>query len=237
MVDEITLAIVAIIGGGISSIVTFFVQRYYRQHDETQTTRRILVNNYLLQLQSAVDDLVERLQTPPRHEQKYDDDTYSDVKEYFHLTVLYSLAKIFAFKRIFIADGIYPEMNLISPNLGNIVLKELKDIDRILVNIDKENDKKDFRYYDNVVLGEFVIIRINDRLQTCTYKEFKKNYFQENKEGTFQRNIQRVEIFIDSLLVEEESKRDFVSKLNDFGNMLSKKTDIVSPSPDEYDIT
>ena len=212
------IAIGGILGGILGTFATAILSHFLQLRHESKLIRKHIVDKYLLQLQDAISDLYERLDVFVPFERMK-----AESKEYYYVTLLYALARIFAFKHIFIADGVYPEINNIRSKLGNQIKDWLDDIDNYLRDLDiKDNSKQDYRYYDNVALGELVVDNTGDHLTTITYKDFKEKY-DKRAESSLHQSLERITKFVESELNSKEC--DILkSKLVKFEEELSKIT-------------
>lgn len=181
------------LGGVIGGVAMRFLDLWLETRKENAIARQALVDKYLLQLQDAIEDLLERLNAPIPEKP-----LEGEAKIYHDSTMLYALGRIFAFKRILVSDAVYTQMRYINKTLGNHVKKTLDDIDDLLKTIDlKADGSKELFTYDNIALGELVVERQTDHLETISYREFKKRYDDETE--PIRKNLDRIRGIVDDL--------------------------------------
>jgi hypothetical protein len=196
MADDLTTIIAALIGAVIGSLGAKLTEEILKRRNERIIIQQNLINQYLLQLQDNIESLWYRLDTlkkrGPNNLMK---------EKYFESSTIYTLACVLAFKRILLLEGVYSRIYQISPELGTFLNKNLEIIDSIIENLQNTSS---FYRYQRIILAETVIQRIEGRLSTCTYVEFKKQY-EDTNTGTkeslkpaddFLRLLKRPEIAI-----------------------------------------
>ena len=171
----VTTIIAALIGAGVGSIGAEYLKDYFRrkaeqrneqlQHEaEIQRVQKKLVQQYLLQLQDAIESLWYRLDNVKNRGGR------AVMKDrYFEVSTLYALGRVLAYERILILDGIYPQLEDVNQALGNFLKTRLQ-------NIDSQLSKGEFQRYNRLALAEAVMEREEGRLRTSTYMDFRHHY-------------------------------------------------------------
>lgn len=213
------IALGGVIGGVVGSTAIAVVNHYLQSKREIVINRKNVVDKYLVQLQDAVEDLMERLEVPLPKE------IPDESRNYYFVTLLYALGRIFAYKRIFVVDGVLSQMDTVKKGLGNDIKKRLDDIDEKLRQIDIQDQQRDFRYYDNIALGELVVDSSGNHLKTITYKDFRKKI--EEEKSVIGDSVSRLRNFAEDLREHQSHKLE--QMLDDFLKMLSKETSIEMP--------
>ena len=100
------------------------------EQNERQRLLQELVQKHLLQFEEIASSFWNRLNNIIFDEglAVMNDDKHREEGEYFLNSTLYILACLFAFKRIFILDGIYAKIGQLCPGLDDIIKKNLNAI-------------------------------------------------------------------------------------------------------------
>ena len=168
MADDVITIIAALIGAVIGSLGAKLVEEFLKRRAEKVSLQRTIVNQYLLQLQGAIESLWYRLDTLKKRGARM-----VTQDKYFEVSTLYSLACVLAYRRILLLEGVYSKIEQAKRDLGSFLNERLIGIDSILENFQTSTP---FYRYERLILAETVIQRIGDRLGTHTYLEFKKQY-------------------------------------------------------------
>jgi hypothetical protein len=202
MANDGATIIAALIGAVIGSLGAKLVEELLRRRAEKLSLEHTLINQYLLQLEDAIESLWYRLQI--LHKIGFESQVAADPN--FEGSLLYSLACVLAHRRILLLEGGYSKMEQVKPGLGSDLNKSLIGIDSISET--RETMPQFFRY-DRITLAETVIRRNGDRLGTYTYIEFKKQYEDINsgiekslkpaKKFLFELQKSDIEYFMDEL--------------------------------------
>lgn len=168
MADPWATIAAALIGAGLGSFGTKVYENLSRKRTEREELRREVVERYLLQLQDGVDDLWYRLDNL-----KNRGGQTVMAYEYFEISTLYTLGRVLAYERIFLLDGIYPQLERLYPGAGIALRTNLR-------NLDQQLNQRNFHRYDRLALAESVLERADGYLHTNTYLEFKQRYTAEN---------------------------------------------------------
>jgi len=156
------------IGAGAGSLGATLLGDALKRKSERRLLREKLVNNYLLQLQDAVESLWGRL---------INKGALLALKEttdpYFERSTLYALACLLAYNRILLLDGVYSQIEIFRPGLGVALRKKLQQVE---FSLDAEIPGAGFYRYNRIALAETVMERVEGRWIIKGYLEFNNRY-------------------------------------------------------------
>lgn len=163
----------ALIGAVVGSVGASIINDWLSRRTERRRIYERVVQEYLLQLQDAVESLWHRF----HNIEKLDGKTTMD-DTYFETTTLYVLAKVLAFKHVIVLEGVYYNIERIKPSLGIFLRNKLESLDKRLDNMNYEINAKGppFFRYDRQILAESVMKWEGDRLRIGTFIDFKQSY-------------------------------------------------------------
>jgi hypothetical protein len=147
MADPWATISASLIGAGLGSLGTKVYENLSRNRAEREELRREVVDRYLLQLQDGVDDLWYRLDNL-----KNRGGQVVMTNEYFEISTLYALGRVLAYERIFLLDGIYPQLERLYPGAGIALRTNLRSLDQQL-------NQRSFHRYNRLALAESVLER------------------------------------------------------------------------------
>jgi hypothetical protein len=131
-----------------------------------QDRRRILARRYLFQLADAVDSLRHRVDNwANRGGLEYSEGRYPG---YWEVTSLYAVARALGAERILDLEGVYVELQAVSP-------EEVAELPRYAVDQAVTKAFGLFRYH-RMALAEAVLDRSGDEFRLLIYSEFLRRY-------------------------------------------------------------
>lgn len=207
MPTEISTIMAALIGAVFGSLGGVYLTHLLAQRAVSNDRRRRIVQLYLLQLQDAVQSLWFRFDNLSNRQGRRVMEN-----EYFVATTLYAWARVIAYSRILLLDGVYPQLK---NNFKDSVLKSFEKVDAKL---------KDpaFQHYDRLALAEAVLVRDEGHTRTGTFLEFKTRY--PNQESLSHWPFQRASEYIERL--SDATVKEVLSALYEFAKLIKKETDI-----------
>lgn len=162
----------ALIGAVIGSVGVSVLNDWLARRTEKRRLYESTVKEYLLLLQDAVESLWHRLYNIEKMSGRTNMED-----EYYETTTLYVLARVLALKHIIVFEGVYYNIERVTPSLGIFLRDKLEAIDRRLDNMNYEiNTNTPFFRYDRQVLAESVMSGKGDRLKIGTLIRFKECY-------------------------------------------------------------
>jgi hypothetical protein len=128
--------------------------------------RTMLVRRYLFQLQDAVESLDHRLDNwadrgGEEHSERVD-------PGYWKITMLYALARALGAERILAIEGVYPQLESVTPGLGRFLKKS--GVDRAIDECLSES----LLHYHRQALADSAVTREPDGFRVVTYTEFRR---------------------------------------------------------------
>jgi hypothetical protein len=187
---DVSSVVAALIGAISGSFGGNVISDWLRRKNEKDLLRKTINDRYLLQLQDSVESLWLRLDNIRNRSGRL-------VMEnlYYEESTLYGLGVVFAYNRILLLEGIYSQIQLLIPGLGTFLKEKLKNIESEMDNQIRFHTP--FYRYDRLALADSVLQRVNDKLQTSTYLEFKEKY--EGKDSNIKSSLQPAKEFVASL--------------------------------------
>lgn len=141
-------------------------QRSEARAGAAEQERATLMRRYLFQLEDAVISLNERLRN--WREQGGEEVSERVDPGYFKNSTLYALARALGAERIMAMEGVYPQIENVSPELGRFLENEGVD-----VAIRNSLGERLFHYH-RLALAESAVERETDGWRVVTYTEFRK---------------------------------------------------------------
>jgi hypothetical protein len=198
MIDYLITISAALIG----SLGSIFLRDYLQRRTEEEKARihaqKSLVQRYLLQFQDATVSLYYRLYNIAHRLGKE-----QMTQSYYEVSSLCALARMLAYERILILDGVYPQLEEIYPELGRFIKDQLHKMEEQLAKLDEglmeNNELKERRFYryNRLALAEAVMERVTNHLQTITYMDFRRQY--ESPDSLVRTSLEPARHFIGSL--------------------------------------
>jgi hypothetical protein len=167
----------ALIGAVVGSVGASIINDWLSRRTERRRIYEKVVQEYLLQLQDAIESLWHRFRNIEKLGGKITmDDTY------FETTTLYILARVLAFKHVIVLEGVYYNVERIKPGLGIFLRNKLEALDKRLDNMNYEINAKGppFFRYDRQILAESVMKWEADHSRIGTFIDFKQSYDATN---------------------------------------------------------
>jgi hypothetical protein len=163
----------ALIGAVVGSVGASIINDWLSRRTERRRIYEKVVQEYLLQLQDAIESLWHRFHNIEKLGGKITMDN-----TYFETTTLYVLARVLAFKHVIILEGVYYNVERIKPGLGIFLRNKLEALDKRLDNMNYEINTKGspFFRYDRQILAESVMNWEADRSRIGTFIDFKQSY-------------------------------------------------------------
>jgi hypothetical protein len=161
-IGGLNLANVLVAGG--AALIGALSGKLWDAAIDRKRERHILVIRYLSQLQTSVEMLEDRLRN-------LTEESGQEVMspDYFHFSTLYALACPLAMERIFMLDGIYPQIRA----FNKVLYWQLYNS-----RLDSQLRGFGFHRYDRVALAECAMGRDDSGLRLATYFEFRSQYEQ-----------------------------------------------------------
>jgi hypothetical protein len=141
---------------------------------------------------------------------------------YYEESTLYGLGVVFAYNRILLLEGIYSQIQILIPGLGNFLKEKLKNIESVIDN--RFSFRAAFYRYDRLGLADSVLQRVNGKFQTSTYLEFKEKY--EGKDSNIKSSLQPAKEFVASLNGSEVDP--IMKELRDIAFRIKNETGIAT---------
>ncbi len=202
MLNPLAVVFAAVIGAGLGALFSHLREkRRIREH---------VVTRYLLQLQDAIESLWFRLANV-----KYMGGRKVMESNYYEVSTLYAMGSVLAYKRIFLLDGVYHQLEHVKPGLGLFLKTKLEKIDNELA-------RGEFYRYDRLALGEAVMEREKDYLRTSTYREFMQRYKDINSMA--QESLKPAKDIIATF--EEKEVASLMNELVDTAEQIATETKI-----------
>jgi len=211
MTTDRFIAVATLIFSFLTALFAIWFARRLDARQERKIKRDALVIRYVFQLQTTVELFADRLQNLLKESGRGE-----MTEDYFQFTSLYSLACPLALERIFMFDGVYPQIEAygegdLYPHIQRWSLdKQLKDFG--------------FHRYDRIALAECAM-KLNDSgFRLATYFEFRERY--ENALGNKDEWLTSALKFAEGMTEERNRARiEAISiSLNSFADQLAKHT-------------
>jgi hypothetical protein len=172
--------------------------------------RITLVRRYLFQFQDAVESLDHRLgnwadRGGEEHSERVD-------PGYWKITMLYALARALGAERILAIEGVYPQLESVTPGLGQF-LKE-SGVDRA---IDKRLGES-LLHYHRQALADSAVKPEPDGFRVVTYTEFRRRC--EDVSWALDRLLEKAYAALEPLKTENEKMASLRQSLTDIRNHL-----------------
>jgi hypothetical protein len=141
-------------------------QRREERASAAEQQRATLIRRYLFQLQDAVVSFDERLHN--WREQAGEEFSERVDPGYFKNSTLYALARALGAERILVMEGVYPQIESVSPELGRALKNEGVDVAL------KDSLGQKLFHYHRLALAESAVQRETDGWRVITYTEFRR---------------------------------------------------------------
>jgi hypothetical protein len=215
MFTDRVIAIATLISSSFATLAILFefgLGRFLDSRQERKSKRDAIVVRYVSQLQATVQLFAERLGNLTKESGRG-----KMTSDYFQFTTLYSLACPLALERIFMFDGVYPQIKAFSENLYSYIHGW---------SLDKQLKGFGFHRYDRIALAECAM-KVNDSgFRLATYFEFRERY--EKALGNKDQWLISALKFAEAVTDERNHARiEAISiSLNCFADQLAKHTGI-----------
>jgi hypothetical protein len=194
------------------ALIGLLIGRFWDARQERKSKRDALVTRYISQLQATIQLLVDRLRNLTEEFGRGE-----MAEKYFRFTTLYALACPLALERIFMFDGVYPQMKAFSKDLYPHVQGW---------SLDMQLRGFGFHRYDRVALAECAMERSDSGFRLATYFEFRDRY--ENALRNNDQWLESAQKFVERMTEEQNSAkfRAISDSLNSVADQLAEHTGI-----------
>lgn len=210
---SIIIALITTCGAFFAALIGALAGKLWDANRDRKSKQHAIVIRYLSQLQVALQVLEDRL----------DNLTYRHghtvmTPDYFRVTTLYALACPLAWERIFMLDGVYPQINEFNKDL-NARLQE--------ASLDKQLKGYGFHQYHRLALAECAMECETSAIRLATYIEFHDRY--KNACTRHDEWLESAAAFADRLEEDSASTQKIMASLNYLADQLAEHTSILRP--------
>jgi hypothetical protein len=202
MVSEENLVslIGALIGATGGSIGGNFFTDWLSRKAEKQKLSKYITDKYLIQLQYLLESLYFRFQNMKEKGGASYMKLIKGNEDYYLTSSLYALGSVLAYHRLLLFEGIYSQIESLTPKAGSQLLNNLDEfgmtLDNIKVTLPGSDKKIKFFRYDRVLLGDILTNEESNIRQTYSYARFRERY---EKEEFIKKNLQPAKDFVEAL--------------------------------------
>lgn len=198
------------VGAFFGSLGAVWLRHRLQSARELRHSRAELARRHLYQFQDSVESLWYRFDNLTKRGGRF-----AMTGPYFETTSLYSLGRVLACERLLALSGVYPQLELSFPGLG----EELRS-----KRLDDELQGQKFNHYDRLALAEAVIERDAGEPRLSTYLEFRSRY--ERHGSSVHAWLEESLSFVRRLAKDKDKMSEFQVLLRDIAAVLEEHTGI-----------
>lgn len=205
----------ALIGAIIGSLGAQALSHWLAGRRETKEASQLLVRNYLVQLQDALESLWHRIDNLAFR----GGEAVVDDPDYYRLSSLYVLGSFLAQKRGLILDGVYGHLESLNEGSGSQLEMSLEAVER---TIGRERDgRAGFPRYYRRELGDMTMSWSGDSWRLKSYSEFKSSLSTDQPANSA---VAAAEGFLRSM--DADVAAELLSAVEDVGDLVTQWTHV-----------